>query len=188
MAQLDRAQECYAEALRLAPRGSDETRWEVRILHRMADLNMQRLDWKAAIKQYERIAKSAPDDERAHLGLLRLYPRTGRPHLGLAALDRLLKRYLSTKRVRKALAVLEDLVQEEPDSIPLRYRTAQFALNAGQRESALEHLDVLGDLQLEAGKKDEALKTLEAIIALKPPTVDSYRGLYRDLSGREPPV
>jgi predicted Zn-dependent protease len=118
---------------------------------------------------------------------MRLYPRTGRVHLGLQALDRLLKRYLSTKRVGKALAVLTDLVQEEPDSIPLRYRAAQLCLNVGRREEALQHLDVLGDLQLEAGKKADALKTIEAIIALKPPSVEAYHSLYKELSGREPP-
>ncbi|MFP4343378.1 MAG: tetratricopeptide repeat protein [Anaerolineales bacterium] len=188
MAQLDRARESYAEAMRLAPRGSPEPNWEVRLLHRMADLDMQRLDWKAAIKDYEHITRVAPDDERAHLGLMRLYPRTGRVHLGLQALDRLLKRYLSTKRVEKALAVLIDLVQEEPDSIPLRYRAAQLCLNVGRREEALEHLDVLGDLQLEAGKKADALKTIEAIIALKPPSAEAYTSLYKELSGREPPA
>lgn len=187
MAQLERARESYAEAMRLAPRGAPEQGWEVRILHRMADLDMQRLDWKAAIKDYEQITRVAPDDERAHLGLMRLYPRTGRVHLGLQALDRLLKRYLSTKRVGKALAVLTDLVQEEPDSIPLRYRAAQLCLNVGRREEALQHLDVLGDLQLEAGKKADALKTIEAIIALKPPSVEAYHSLYKELSGREPP-
>ncbi len=187
MAQLERARESYAEAMRLAPRGALEQGWEVRILHRMADLDMQRLDWKAAIKDYEQITRVAPDDERAHLGLMRLYPRTGRVHLGLQALDRLLKRYLSTKRVGKALAVLTDLVQEEPDSIPLRYRAAQLCLNVGRREEALQHLDVLGDLQLEAGKKADALKTIEAIIALKPPSAEAYHSLYKELSGREPP-
>lgn len=188
LAQPGRARETYAEALRLAPRGVDQQRWEVRILHRMADLDMQRLDWKAAIKDYEEITRIAPGDERAHLGLLRLYPRTGRMHLGIAALDRLIKRYLKTQRVEKALAVLEDLIEDEPDSIPLRFRAAQLYLNTGHREEALGHLDVLGDLQLEKGLKDDALKTIEAIIALKPPEVESYVELYEDLSGRKPHV
>ncbi len=184
LAQPERAREAYADALRLVARGSDERQWKVRILHRMADLDMQRLDWMAAIKDYEEITRGAPDDERAHLGLMRLYPRTGRMQLGVAALDRLIKRYLQTKRVEKAMAVLEDLVQEEPDSIPLRYRLIQICISTKQRERALEHLDVLGDLQLDAGQEAEALKTIETIISLKPDNLADYEQLYRDLAAR----
>lgn len=187
LAQPERARDTYAEAQHLAPRGSESQKWQVRLLHRMADLDMQRLDWRAAIKDYEEITHIAPDDERAHLGLLCLYPRIGREHLGFVALDRLIERYLKTRRVEKARVVLEELVQESPESIPLRFRAAQICLNTGKREKALEHLDILGDLQLEAGRKQDALKTIEAILALNPPNADAYRKLYRDLGGHEPP-
>jgi len=188
LAQPDRAREAYVEALRLAPRGSADRRWQVRILHRMADLDLQRLSWPAAIKDYEQITKIAPDDERAHLGLLRLYPRVGKTSLGIGALDKLIRRYLETQRTQKAIAVLEELVQEDPTSIPLRARIAQIYLNTGQRDKALEHLDVLGDLQLEAGQKQAAVKTIEAIIALNPPNFNVYAQLYTELTGREPPM
>ncbi|MBN1877546.1 MAG: tetratricopeptide repeat protein [Anaerolineae bacterium] len=186
LAQTDRAREVYSDALRLAPRGSHDRQWEVRILHRLADLDLQRLDWQAAIKGYEEIIRIAPDDERAHLGLMRLYPRTGRPHLGMNALDKLLRRYLEKRKVDKALAVLDQLTDEDPDNIALRARAAQLYLNVGRRERALEHLDVLGELQLEAGQKDAAIKTIEAIMALDPPNKNDYILLYRQMTGKEP--
>jgi len=184
LAQPERAQETYAEALRLAPRGTADKRWNIRILHRMADLALQRLDWKNAIKYYQDITRLAPDDERAHLGLMRLYPRIGRPQLAISALDQLLKHYLTTQRGEKAAVILEDLVHEQPESIPLRFRAAQLYLNMGDRQKALEHLDVLGDLQLEAGQQEEAVKTLEAIIALKPANLSAYVSLRDQLIGR----
>ena len=153
----------------------------------MADLDVQRLDWHAAIKDYEAILRVAPDDERAHLALYRLYPRTGRPQLGIGALDNLIKHYLTHRNAKKALTVLEDLVASQPESIPLRARLAQLFLNLGNRERALEHLDVLGDLQLEGGQKDAAIKTIEAILALNPPNREAYIGLYREMAQREPP-
>ncbi len=188
LAQPERAREAYTEALRLAPRGSPEKTWSLRILHRMADLDVQRLDWNAAIKDNEEILRVAPDDERAHLALFRLYPRTGRPHLGIGALDNLIRHYVSSQKVPKALAILEDLVEEQPASIPLRARIAQLYLNLGNREKALIHLDMLGDLQLEAGHKDAAIKTIEAIIALNPSNREDYVNLYREMAQREPPV
>lgn len=188
LAQPERAREVYAEALRLAPRGSADTQWEVRILHKMADLDLQRLDWLAAIKNNEAILRIAPADERAYLALYRLYPRTGRPHLGLNALDKLIKLYLEARNVDRALIVLEDLIQNEPDSIPLRARGAQLYLNVGNRAKALEHLDVLGDLQLDAGQTEAAVKTVTAILALDPPNKANYMDLYREITGREPPA
>ncbi len=188
LAQPERAREIYQEALRLAPRGSAGKAWEIRILHRMADLDVQRLDWQAAIKDNEEILRIAPNDERAHLALFRLYPRTGRPHLGVNILDRLIKRYISERRIPKVLAILEDLIESEPENIPLRARMAQLYLNLGQRENALLHLDILGDLQLEVGQRDAALKTIEAILALNPDNREAYADLYREMAQREPPA
>ena len=186
LAQADRSREIYEQALRLVPRSSDEKTWEVRILHRIADLDMQRLAWREAIEDYEKIARIAPEDERAQLGLFRLYARTGRRQQGIAALDRLIKRYLQTRRLSKALAVLEDLMEDQPASIPLRYRAAQLNLRAGNRETALRHLDVLGDLQLEKGQEKGALETIRTIIELNPPNAAAYAELYQELSGRKP--
>lgn len=188
LAEPERAREVYSEALRLAPRGVQDGHWEVRILHKMADLDIQRLDWHAAIKDNEEILRISPDDERAHLALYRLYPRVGRRHLGINALDKLLKRYLEKHKVDKALAVLDDLICEEPESVPLRARGAQLYLNVGNRDKALEHLDILGDLQLDLGQKEAAVRTVKAILALNPPNIDAYADLYRELTGHEPPV
>ncbi len=76
----------------------------------------------------------------------------------------------------------------QPDSIPLRARIAQLFLNLGSRERALEHLDILGDLQLEGGQRDAATKTIEAILALNPPNREMYIDLYREIAQREPPA
>jgi len=186
LAQADRARDTYEQALRLIGRSSEEKAWQVRILHRLADLDMQRLAWRDAIEDYEKIARIAPEDERAHLGLLRLYARTGRRRQGIASLDRLIKRYLQTRRLSKALAVLEDLIEEEPASIPLRYRAAHLNHRAGNRDAALRHLDVLGDLQLENGQEKAALETIQMIIDLEPPNADAYVDLFEELSGRSP--
>ena len=70
----------------------------------------------------------------------------------------------------------------------MRARGAQLYLNVGNRDKALEHLDVLGDLQLEVGQKEAAIRTIKAILALNPPNADAYADLYRELTGREPPA
>ncbi len=187
LADSERARQTYDEALKLAPRGSTTNKWEVQILHQMADLDMQRLDWQSAIRDYERILRVAPNEERAHLGLIRLYPRTGRPQRGINMLDNLLKRYLKSRKAQEALAIMEDLVQDAPENIALRGRIAQLSLNMGLRDRAMRHLDVLGDLQLEVGDKEGAARTIETIISLNPPNAEAYADLYREMTGKNPP-
>jgi tetratricopeptide (TPR) repeat protein len=177
MAQMDQAREVYQKALRLAPRGAPGRRWSVRILHKVGDIDMQRVDWKRAVSGYEQIRKLAPDDERARLTLMELHYRLGRPDLAIAELDGLLKIYRGSDRTQRIFAILDDAVNERPDDIPLRTRLAQEHLNAGNVDQALQHLDKLGDLQLKAGRPKDAKTTIRAIIALNPPNAEAYRQL-----------
>ncbi len=181
LAQIDKARDIYQEALRLAPRGTPENRWEVRILHKIGDIDMQRVDWKRAIESYERIRELAPDDERARLTLMNLYYRFNRPNVAIAELDELLTIYRKGEKTQRIFAVLEDAVRERPDNIPLRTRIAQAYLDAGDVEQALVHLDKLGDLQIDAGRTEDAKATVRAIIALKPTNVEAYQQLLAQL-------
>ncbi len=181
LAQMDRARETYQEALRLAPRGNSRNQWEVRILHKIGDIDMQRVDWRHAIEIYRQIRKIAPDDELACLRLMELQYRLGRPELAIGELDSLLKLYHEQGKTQRIFAILEDAVQERPDNIPLRARLAQEHLNSKNIEQALEHLDKLGDLQMEAGQHDDARATIELIIRLRPPNVEAYQQLLDQL-------
>jgi len=184
-AQMDKARDTYQEALRLAPRGDSERRWAIRILHKIGDIDMQRVDWKRAIDVYEQIRDLAPDDERARLTLMELYHRSNRPNLAIAELDSLLKIYHKSNRVERIFAILEDAARERPDNIPLRTRLAQAYLDAGHVEQALKHLDKLGDLQLEAGRSEDAKATIRAIIALHPSSVATYQQLLEQLDNSQ---
>jgi len=177
LAQMAQAREVYQEALRLAPRGSDEHEWTVRILHKIGDIDMQQVNWRRAASVYERIRDLEPGDERARLSLMELHYRLGNPQKAIQELDHLLQTYRGEGRLERMFAVLDDLIDRWPDRIPLRARIAQAHLDAGNTEEALEHLDRLGDLQLDAGRTEEAKSTIEAIIALNPPDVDEYEML-----------
>jgi len=177
LAQMAQAREVYQEALRLAPRGSDEHEWTVRILHKIGDIDMQQVNWRRAASVYERIRDLEPGDERARLSLMELHYRLGNPQKAIQELDLLLQTYRGEGRLERMFAVLDDLIDRWPDRIPLRARIAQAHLDAGNTEEALEHLDRLGDLQLDAGRTEEAKSTIEAIIALNPPDVDEYEML-----------
>jgi tetratricopeptide (TPR) repeat protein len=177
LAQMGQAREVYQEALRLAPRGDEEHSWTVRILHRIGDIDMQQVHWRDAASVYERIRDLAPGDERARLSLMELYYRLGKPQKAIQELDQLLRVYRDEGRSDRMFAMLDDLIERWPDKISLRARVAQAHLDAGSSEEALEHLDRLGDLQLDAGRTEEAKATIRAIIALNPSDVHKYQVL-----------
>ncbi len=183
MAQLDRAREQYTKALQLAPRGSAEQNWAVRLLHRIGDIDLQRLDWRRAMAAYEQIRTLAPDDEKARLTLVDLYSRFNQPAKAIAELDGLLQAYRQSGKTQKILTILQEQVQEHPDSIPLRARLAQACLDARDIPAALQHLDTLGDLQIEAGHMKEAIATIKVILRLNPHNADAYRQVLAQLTG-----
>ena len=181
LAQMDRAREIYQEGLKLAPRGDPEKRWKVRILHKIGDIDMQRVDWKRAIEAYEQIREIAPDDERARLTLMDLYYRFNQSDAAIAELDNLLQVYRESNKIQRIFAILEDAVNGRPDDIPLRTRLAQAHLDTGNVDQALVNLDKLGDLQAEAGRLEDARATIRVIIALNPPNVADYHQILDQL-------
>ncbi len=183
LAQMERAREIYDDALRLASRDEIGVSWTVRILHRIGDIDLQRIEWERAVSVYERIRSLEPDDERARLALVDLYYRLGRRQQAIQELDELLQIYYTRDRIDDLLAVLGDSVEKWPDRISIRARLAEAYLRAGQTDAALAHLEQLGDLQLAAGRDTEAEATIRAIVALNPPGVDAFKSVLRQIEG-----
>jgi tetratricopeptide (TPR) repeat protein len=181
LAQTDQARDVYQEALGLVPHVDQEREWKMRILHKIGDLDMQRVDWKHALSVYQQLRDLAPEDERARLMLMELHYRLNQPRRAIEELDELLQVYREENRSERVFAVLGDLLDRWPTKIALRARLAQAHLDAGHSEEALEHLDRLSDLQLEAGRLEEAKSTIQAIIALCPPDVSGYETLLEQI-------
>ena len=101
--------------------------------------------------------------------------------MAIGELDELLKICRAAGKTQRIFAILEDQVSERGDDIPLRTRLAQAYLDSGDKDKALEHLDKLGDLQLNSGRHDDAKATIRAIIALNPPNVAAYQQLLAQI-------
>ena len=180
-AKMDEARDAYEEALNLARRAGAGSDWEVRVLHKIGDIDTQRVDWKKAIDVYRQIRRIAPQDEKACRALIDLCYRLNRPELAVTEVDSLVKMAQEAGTIDTVFATLERFLEERPTDIALRTRTAQAYLDSGQKGKALEHLDKLGDLQLEAGRSEDAKATIRAIIMLRPPNLESYQQLLAQL-------
>ena len=62
----------------------------------MADIDMQRLDWKQAIRVYEQIRTLRPDDEGVRKNLIELSLRLGQPAQANAEIESYLTYLQST--------------------------------------------------------------------------------------------
>jgi tetratricopeptide (TPR) repeat protein len=181
LAQVDKALEKYAEALRLVPRASDERRWRIRLLHKMADVQVRRAKWREAFPLYRQLIVLDPDDERAWLHLIDLSYKLGGDRKADQEVVAMLNGFRSRGQSERALSLLQEAVRLYPQQMALRARLARAYIDAGMREEAVAELDMLGELQLDAGLRDQARATIRFIISLKPDKVEAYEQLLSQL-------
>ena len=179
----DKAAAKLQEALRLASAAGNSSATMMSMRHRLAEIQARQGDVQAALASYQEIRKRSPDDERAHVYSVDLLFRRGDSAGALRDLQDLINRYRSRNEPRKAIAVLEGLVQGHPNEMTLRTWLAQLHLSTGNRDQAIATLDALGELQLSAGQNDAAAETIRQIIAMNPPRVEDYKQLLQQIAG-----
>jgi tetratricopeptide (TPR) repeat protein len=184
LAQIDRAIETLSEALTYAGQGDPARHWQSNILHRIGDINTQRLDWQQAIRVYSRIKRIDPQDAKARFCLVDLYFKSGQRDVALRELDELIDVYQARRQPQELLNLLRDAVHARPDELGLRMRLAKLYLDLRRTAEAIAELDAVGELQLKLEMPQEAIRTIQAIIRLGPENVEGYRQLLAQLQGR----
>ena len=181
LAQIDKARDTYQEALKLAPRGTDEQQWKARLLRLAAEIDMQRFDWRRALTAYKELRGLDPNDERTASTLVDLYYKVGQPGNAVGELDNYLKQLVRSGRGAKVVGILEDMVRQRPSDANLVDRLSRLYIQQKRQADAIELLDKLGEAQLEANETQAAYQTIEKILSLNPPNAASYKQLLAQL-------
>jgi predicted Zn-dependent protease len=147
----------------------------------MADLDMQRFDWRRALVTYKELRELAPDDERTAITLVDLYYKVDQPNNAVSELDKYLIQLVRKGRGTKLLGILEDMIRQRPSDANLVDRLFRLYIQQKRVKDAVNLLDRLGELQLEAGDTTGAIRTIERIVSLKPANVGSYQQLLGQL-------
>jgi tetratricopeptide (TPR) repeat protein len=184
LAELDNARKTYTRALRFVQQASADRSWNIHILQRMADIDMQKLDWKQAIRVFEQIRTLRPDDEGVRKNLIELNLRLSQPAQAYAELENYLAYLQSGGHGAQGIKFIEDLQQDRPDDLVLKRALAQQYQQAGRIEDAVAQLDSIADSFLNAGRKEEAIVTINQILLMNPPTAGQYRQLLVQLQQR----
>jgi len=181
MAEIETARKTLEEAYQLCQRSNVRREDVIRILDRMGDIDLSRLDWRQALRIFARICELDPGNEKARSNLIDLSLRLGQETEAAEALDIHLENLVNAGQAQEALTLLEDLAREYPGKQALHSRLAEAYRAAGRTADAIAQYDALGEIQLDAGQSQEAIHTIETIIKLDPPNIEGYHELLRNL-------
>ncbi len=177
LAELDLARKTYTTALHLAQQGGANRAWSVKLMRRMADIDMQRLDWRQALRIFEQLRTLEPDDITVRKSLIDLNIRLAQLPQATTELENFLAHLQSSGRRGEAIPFLEELINDVPKQGLLHRALAEQYHLAERIPDAVAQLDALGDLLLNAGDRDGAIQTLETIMAMNPPNMKVYKTL-----------
>ena len=181
LAQLDIARNTYESALRLAQQTKADPTWSHRILRHMADIDLQRLDWRQALRVYEQLRTLTPDDIGTRTHLIDLNVRLGQETQAATELDNYLSYLAGQAREKEAFSFLERLVEDNAEMVFARRRLAEFYQQSSRVEEAISHWDKVAEMMVAQGKNEEAKEAIRAILVLKPPNANQYRKALQQL-------
>jgi tetratricopeptide (TPR) repeat protein len=141
LADLAKARETYEQALHYCQQVNAEQQWKIDLMHRLADIEMQNLDWRQALRVYDQIRLVDPLNHKARTMLVDLNYRLNQPGRAITELDNYLSILLKAGQGKEALELVVNSVADNPDQIPLRRRLAELYRQQGRTEEAIEQLD-----------------------------------------------
>jgi len=185
LADLTRAREVYLDAYQLSQSTGSNRDLSIGILHNLADIEMQSLDWKHAQEIYEQIRSIKPDDPQAAEKLIELKLRLGQDQEAQIEMEDYLSSMDVSGNNQAAIAFLEKLLDDYPDRIDFRKKKAALHSKEGQSDEAIQEYDAIGEMLLEAGDTQGALQAIAAILDLNPENKDEYQGIIDTISEGE---
>ena len=181
LAELDQARATYQKALNLSQQAQVSAEWMIEILHHLADIDLQRLDWQRAAKIFDQITRLDPGDRKAAQNLVDLHYRQSNETAALAALGNHIAFLNEAGRHPEALESLETLVANNPDELAIKRTLAEQYQLVSNTESAVATWDEIANELLEQGDDAGARAAIEAILALDPPNAAEYRAALAGL-------
>jgi tetratricopeptide (TPR) repeat protein len=183
LADLAKSRKTYTEALRLAQQANADRAVKAEILYQMADIDLQSLDWRQALRIYEQLRTLQPEDKRARFNIIELNLRLGQESQAISELNNYLS-YLSNRGERRQIfTFLEELVREIPDQAAVRRPLAEAYRQIGRKEDAISQYDAIGEIYLDRGNRPAALQAIETILRLEPKDKEQYQQLLENIKG-----
>lgn len=182
LAELDSAREAYQQALELASTLTDRGQWKLKVLHNLADIDVQRLDWDAALQTYLSITTDFPKDQKASTSVVDLYLRLGKQSQAEKEIQRFVEQFDIVNESEVILEYLIELQKEKPGETIITRQLASYYHHVGETDNAIAELDKFGDTLLDEGRVEDVILVIEDIISFDPPNIEDYRKLLEQLN------
>ncbi|MCJ7626245.1 MAG: tetratricopeptide repeat protein [Anaerolineaceae bacterium] len=184
LAELDNARDTYESALRLAQKSDVDRSLQIEILYKIADIDMQRLEMRNAVRVFEQIRTLEPEDFKARAKIIDIYFRLGQDSTAITELDSFTSILENSGKRASAIEFLNEIIPEIPNKLDLRKRLADLYVRDGKVSNAVKQLDAIADALLNAENVHGAITMINAIIALNPPNAADYKQILAQLSNR----
>jgi tetratricopeptide (TPR) repeat protein len=185
LAELDMARKTLLIALKLTQQSPSYQAASIKLLNQIADIDMQRLDWRQAMRVYEQIRTLQPGDAKTRSNLIDMNFRLGQDAAAYTELDSYLS-YLESNRLQsRAIDFLEGMVNERPNVIELHQRLAEQYRLAGRIDNAVTELDRIGDMFMDQGNQTATIAVIQTILSLNPPNAAEYNKVLEKLQSGE---
>jgi tetratricopeptide (TPR) repeat protein len=185
LADLAMARKTYSRAFRFAQQSNIDRDTKIKLMHRMADIDVQSLDWHNAIREFEQIRTIEPDDCKARDMLFDLNNRLGQPNQAMSELDNYLNHLLSKHRTAEALEYVNVKIHENQNQPALYRRLAEIYRLLGRKDDAVNQLEISKEMFLQAGNRSAAIESLMAILTLNPTNVSVYQRMLVELQAQD---
>ncbi len=185
LADLAMARKTYSVAYRFAQQSNIDRETKVKLMHRMADIDMQSFDWRNAIRVFEQIRTMEPEDEKARDMLFDLNIRLGLQNQAMSELDNYLNHLISVHRTTEALEYLNSKIHENQTQPGLYRRLAEIYRLLGRQEEAINQLEMSKELYIQTGNRKAAIESLMLILALNPSNAKIYQRMLVELQAED---
>jgi tetratricopeptide (TPR) repeat protein len=181
LADLTMARKTYSRAFRFAQQANVDRDTKVKLMHRMADIDMQSLDWRSALRVFEQIRTLDPEDSKARDMLFELNLRLDQSNQAMTELDNYINYLISVNRSAEALDYLNSKILENQNQPALNQRLAEVYRLLGRKDEAINQLVLAKELFVQAGNRKAAIETVMAILAINPDNISVYQRMLVEL-------
>lgn len=182
LAELDLSRQTYQSALTLSQQSSSTRQWAIQILNKLADIELQSLDWKQAIRIFEQLRSLQPQEPGPRSTLIDLHLQLAQRSAALNELDSYLKLISDNDTNGKSIRFLNDLLENYPGEVEIQKRLVEYYSSRNQLPKAIEKLDALAEKSMKLNDSKSAVDTVKFIISLNPPNVADYQKLLDELN------
>ena len=182
LAELEAARKSYTRALRFAQQTGISSQWSARILHRVADIDVQSLNWRQALTIYQQICSLQPDDIEANRSLVDLNFRLGLSSDALAGLHSFVENMARENRTAELISFLEKIATDWPQQPMVRNYLADQYQIMGRTGEAIAQLEEVSNMLANSGNKEGAVSILQKMLAINPVEADKYQQMLNQIT------